>query len=234
MQEAKHFTIEGIAALEKMAQNGAEGASEALSKLINQKTQISTVQVRATPIEKVSDFIADPDAMVTAVRMALSGDVFGNIMLIYPEQSALNIADMLSKRPLGTVKDIDELDKSALKESGNIISGAFLTAISNYLDINMIESTPNLEIATLKTVVDASVALFVDNKIAESIAMEINFNLLTGSEHSEAEKIVPSISTQGYFIILLDLASAAKVSASLKTISGGQKMTEGGGIKRIK
>jgi chemotaxis protein CheC len=228
MSESTHYTLEGIAALEKMAEKGAEGASEALSKLINQKTQITTVQVRATPIENISDFIADPEAKVTAIRMALSGDVFGNIMLIYPEQSALNIADMLSKRPLGTVKEIDELDKSALKESGNIIAGSFLTAISDYLDVNMIESTPDLETAELKTVVDASVALFVNRKVAESIAMEINFSLITGAKNSEAEKIEPKISTQGYFIILLDLASAEEVSASLKTISGGQKMTEGG------
>jgi chemotaxis protein CheC len=224
MQESKIYTIEGIAELEKMAAEGAKGASSALSKLIDQETKITTVQVRATPIDKITDFIADPEAMVTAIRMAISGDVFGNILLIYPEQSALNVADLLSKRELGAVKEIDELDKSALKESGNIIAGSFLTSISNYLDINMVESTPSLEVDMLKEVVNSSIALFLERKIADSIAMEINFNLSTGASISEAEKIVPSISTQAYFIILLDIDSANKVTASLKTISGGQKM----------
>jgi chemotaxis protein CheC len=224
MPESKIYTIEGIAELEKMAAEGAKGASSALSKLIDQETKITTVQVRATPIDKISDFIADPEAMVTAIRMAISGDVFGNILLIYPEQSALNVADLLSKRELGSVKEIDELDKSALKESGNIIAGSFLTSISNYLDINMVESTPSLEVDMLKEVVNSSIALFLERKIADSIAMEINFNLSTGASISEAEKIVPSISTQAYFIILLDIDSANKVTASLKTISGGQKM----------
>lgn len=226
MDTKKYFTDEGIKALEKMATEGAKGASESLSKLINQSVQVKTLHVRATPIERVSEFIAEPEALVTTVTMELSGDVYGQIMLIYPKQSAINIADFLAKRPLGKTLELDELDKSALKESGNIIAGSFLAAISDYLDINMIESIPDLANDMLGAIVESVVARFMGKQIAESVAMEINFGLATGAAEAAAEKIAPEIATQGYFIILLDIESAAKVMSSLKGISGGEKMTE--------
>lgn len=224
----QHFTNEGIKALEKMATEGAQEASGALSKLIGQKMSVATVAVRSVPIERVSEFIAQPEERVTTILMSLSGDVGGQIMLIYPQQSAVNVADFLAKRSLGVTRELDEFDKSALKESGNIIAGSFLAAISNYLNVNMIESTPDLATDMLKATVDTAIAKFVGAQPSEAIAMEINFGMST-PETSEASKIVPELQTKGYFILLLDISSAKKVMTSLKGISGGERMIQRGG-----
>ena len=133
----------------------------------------------------------------------------------------------MAKRSLGVTRELNELDRSALKESGNIIAGSFLAAISNYLDVNMVESTPDLASDMLKATVDTAIAKFVGAQPAEAIAMEINFGMST-SENAEAAKIVPEIQTKGYFILLLDIGSAEKVMASLKGISGGEAMIKKG------
>jgi len=145
-------------------------------------------------------------------------------MLIYPKQSAINVADFLSKRVTGKTTSLSELDESALKESANIISGSFLTAISNYLSVNMIESPPELLNGPLKEVVTKIVARFGEKELAESIAMEINFSMSSGE--GKAVEIAPELKTSGYFILLLDVVSASKVMNSLKGISGGQTMTQ--------
>lgn len=219
-----HFTKEGIKALEKMSDEGAKKASESLSKLINQKVEVKAVIVKAIPVEKAGDSIGEPEDMVTTILMEISGEADGQIMLIYPRQSALNIADLLAKRPLGKTVQLDELDKSALKESGNIIAGSFLAALSDYLTINMVESIPDLATDMLKATINAALARFAGKNIAEAIAMEINFGMGTGAP--AAEKIVPEIKTNAYFILLLDIESAAKVLKSLKKISGGEEMTK--------
>jgi chemotaxis protein CheC len=221
----EHFTPEGIKALEKMAMEGSVKASDALSKLIGQKISVSAVSVRSVPINKLTDLMPNTADQVVAVTMGLGGDVNGQIILVYPRQSALNVAAFLAKRPLGQEKEIDKLDKSAISESGNIIAGAFLAAISNYLDINMVESTPLLSTDSLEAVISATVSNFIDSKSVEAIAMEINFDMLTPAS-KEAVKIEPSIATKGYFIMLLNLESAKKVMGSLKDISGCQQMTK--------
>jgi chemotaxis protein CheY-P-specific phosphatase CheC len=225
MEIENQFTPAGIKALEEMARKGAKSASSALSKLIDQEVVIHTLHVRSVPIEQVSQFIAKPETDVINIALELSGDVYGYIMLIYENQSALNVVDFLAKRSLGQTKELSELDKSALMESGNIIAGAFLTEISNYLSVNMIELPPNFHQGKLKNTVNDVVYKFQRREIAESIAMEINYEMGTGRPGA-AEEIVPEINTSGYFILLLDLPSGIKVTSSLKDISGGKEMQE--------
>jgi chemotaxis protein CheC len=212
------LTAEGIAALELMAQKGAENASASLSALINQKVDMKTLAVRALPIEKISDIVGSPEDKVATVIMEVRGEVNGNIMLIYPEQSSINVADLLAKRALGTTTQLSELDKSALKESGNIISGAFLSSISNYLTINMVESIPDIAIDMLRSTIDFVLARFAKHEISEAVAFEIDFEMSTDSAATDAVK--------AYFILLLDVVSATDVLESLKKISGGQAMKQ--------
>ena len=119
------LTKEGIGELEKMAHRGAKKASESLSQLINQELEVKTLSARVHSIEKLSEIIGAPEEIVTTVIMEVRGEVDGNILLIYPQQAACNIADFLAKRKTGTTTKLDELDRSALRESGNIIAGSF-------------------------------------------------------------------------------------------------------------
>jgi chemotaxis protein CheC len=218
MDTKYQLTKEGLVALEKMAKEGADKASASLSKLISQEVAVKTIAVRAMPVEKIPEVIGSPEEIVTTVIMEVRGEVNGNIMLVYPQQSAINVADFLSKRKLGATAQLSELDKSALKESGNIIAGSFLSAISNYLSINMVETIPDIASDMLKATVDFVLARFAKQEASEAVAFEIDFEM--GTAAAAAEKI------KAYFVLLLDAESATKVLESLKDISGGQAMTE--------
>jgi chemotaxis protein CheC len=172
--------------------------------------------VRALSVEKIPEIIGSPEDMVTTIIMEVRGEADGNIMLVYPQQSAINVADFLAKRELGVTNQLSELDKSALKESGNIIAGAFLSAISNYLQINMVETIPDMASDMLKATVDFVLARFAKRETSEAVAFEIDFEM--GTTAAAADKI------KAYFVLLLDVESAEKVLSSLKEISGGQKM----------
>lgn len=218
MDQNYQLTKEGIGALEKMSHDGAKNASESLSKLINQPVEVKALAVRAMPIEKIADLIGDPEDMVTTIIMEVTGEAIGTIMLVYPQQSAINVSDFLAKRELGSTTQLDALDNSALKESGNIIAGSFLAAISNYLQINMVESIPDIATDMLKATMDFAIVKFAKKESGEAVAFEIDFEM--GTAAASTEKI------SAYFVLLLDVESANKVLQSLKKISGGQKMTE--------
>lgn len=218
MDTKNQLTKEGITEFEKMAQEGAKKASASLSKLINQETEVMALAVRTLPVEKITEIVGSPEDIVTTVIMEIKGDVNGNLALVYPQKSALNVADFLAKRTAGSTTQLAELDKSSLKESGNIIAGSFLAAISDYLTINMVESIPDIATDMLKATIDFMLAGFVKKGVSETVAFEIDFGM--GTTGAAAERI------KAYFVLLLDTESAAKVLGSLKKISGGQEMME--------
>ncbi|MBU4347359.1 MAG: chemotaxis protein CheC [Elusimicrobia bacterium] len=219
METKNQLTKEGIAAFEKMAHEGAKKASVSLSKLINQETEVMALAVRTLPVEKIPEIVGSPEDMVTTVIMEIKGDVNGSLALVYPQKSALNIADLLAKREIGSTAQLAELDKSALKESGNIIAGSFLAAISDYLTINMVESIPDIATNMLKATIDFMLAGFIKKGVSDTVAFEIDFGMGTTTT-TATEKI------KAYFVLLLDTESAAKVLGSLKKISGGRDMAE--------
>jgi chemotaxis protein CheC len=221
MSEKYQLTKEGLEALEKMAHEGAKNSSASLSMLINRDVSVETLAVRAIPIEKIPEVIGSPEDMVTTVIMEVRGEANGNIMLVYPKQSAINVADFLAKRELGTTTQLSELDNSALKESGNIIAGSFLSALSNYLSINMVETIPDIASDMLKSTLDFVLARFAKREASEAVAFEIDFEMGTAAAAAAAADRI-----KAYFVLLLDVESAAKVLESLKKISGGQEMTK--------
>jgi chemotaxis protein CheC len=215
MDTKYQLTKEGIAELEKMANEGAKKASESLSSMINQETTVQSLGIRVLDVEKISEIIGSPEEMVTTVTLKIKGEAQGNLMLIYPQQAALNVVDLLAKREIGSTTQLDELDKSALKESGNIISGSFLASISNYLTINMIESIPDIATDMLKATIDYVLAEFAKREMSDAVAFEIDFEMGT---LAAAGKI------RAYFVLLLDTESSDKMLESLKKTSGGQQM----------
>ncbi|HMK45784.1 MAG TPA: chemotaxis protein CheC, partial [Methanocella sp.] len=66
----------------------------------------------------------------------------GHIYLLFPENSAFSISDMLMCNELGTTKAITDIEKSALMEVGNVLISSFGDASAELLGITMLPSTP--------------------------------------------------------------------------------------------
>jgi chemotaxis protein CheC len=219
MNKQHNISAQGIKELEKMANEGAIRASTSLSKLILKDVKIRELAVRSLPLDKITKIIGKPEMEIISVAMEVHGDVKGDAVLVYPQQSAINLADFLSKRELGSTTELDELDISAIKESGNIIFGAFLSAISDYLSINMVESVPQLVTGMLKSSIEKVVKKFSEKDKSNTVAFEIDF--IMGTDTSEFKDDTIKV----YFILLLDVESTEKLLTSLKKISGGKSMT---------
>jgi chemotaxis protein CheC len=103
---------------------------------------ISVPQVKGVPLKEVVALVGPPESMAVVTYMKLMGDTEGRSLLVFPKQSAFNLVDILMKRSAGQTKFLKEMDCSALKEVGNILTGAFLTALADFLNIALIPSVP--------------------------------------------------------------------------------------------
>ena len=206
---------EELEIIEKVSQDGAKHASESLSKLIAQDVTVRALEARAVPVEEVHPVTGSPTEKASSVIMGISGEVSGNMLLMYPTKSALNMADLLLKRKLGTILKLDELDTSAIKESANIITGAFLSLLSTCLHINMIGDVPTFVEDTLWLVTDEFLVKYIGVGMKRSVALEIDFEINTAPPSPDP------IST--HLILIFDVRSVDKMLEALKNAAGNKK-----------
>lgn len=144
MNDFDILSKEQLDALKEVGTIGAGHAANALSQLAGKKIMISVPEVRAISLKEVVKLVGPPENLGAVVYMNLMGDTQGKSLLIFSRQSAFNLLDILMKRPAGQTKFLKEIDSSAIKEVGNILAGAFLTTLADFLNITLIPSVPLL------------------------------------------------------------------------------------------
>lgn len=189
----------------KMTNEAAENASAALSKLSSEKV---TVEVTRIEIAKIQTKFLDiePETIVVGIYLPITGEVKGAALLIFPEKTAYDICDLLVKREPGTTHKFTELDKSALKEAGNIICGSFLTVFANTLKVKIIEHVPEFSLDMFGAVVDVIIAEFAQ-RAEEAIAIEVRF-------------VFEKASIKGYLTLIFGLQEMKAIIKALG-IGGG-------------
>jgi len=155
---------------------GAGSASTALSRMIEKKVKINIPDVFVDRVEKVLKFLGESEKIMTVVLLKLLGDAPGIIFLMFSPESALKLAGVLTKNHKKNVKVLDDFDRSALREVGNILSGAAMTALANFLDLKIMQSVPDATTDMLGSVIDATLAE-VGRESDAVLVFKVNFKV---------------------------------------------------------
>jgi len=178
-------------ALREVANIGAGHAATALSTLTSTRIMISVPMVNVAP---PGDFVPEIPAglEVVAVQMGMSGSISGRTIFLLPFTAGIKLAERMLRRPRGSSKGLGELEQSALNEAGNILAGAYLTALSEFLKMRLMLSPPTLSTGDTMHALDA----FGDHAPraeAPILCVETEFFLEE-----------PSESLQGFFLLVPD------------------------------
>lgn len=131
-------------ALHTVAVNSAYNASRALSKWFKKGVRLTTDGFQSVPIGEVARSAGNPEDAVIAVHMALEGDITGDLLLIFPEKTAMILVDIMIGSPLGTTTSIGELETSCLQETGNIVGSSFTNCVASWLKLQCIPASPTV------------------------------------------------------------------------------------------
>jgi len=154
---------------------GAEKTAKNLSSLLDTKV---TVDIAHATLKKVVDIgeSFDPEEIVAGVYLPVTGEIKGASLFILPREFAFLMTDLLLKQKPGTTRSIDELAMSALQETGNIISGCYLSTFSNILKIKLIEHIPQFSFDMFGAILEQIVSSFAA-KADEALFIEIRYNV---------------------------------------------------------
>lgn len=145
--------------LREVANIGAGHAATALSQLTNRRIWVNVPLIRVVRLEDVAEMTGRADEVVAAVVMQVLGDLAGRTIQIFPPATASRLAGILLNQPdLDFPADFGELERSALKEVGNILGGAYLNALSDFLGMLLLTSVPGLAIDLCAAVLTSSSA----------------------------------------------------------------------------
>ena len=123
MDDIRSLKALQLDALREVANIGAGHAATALSQMIGGTIMISVPTINVSRLEEVPPQISEPEEPVAAVLMHMMGDLTGRTLLVFPKPTAARLASLMLRRP-GSSEELGEMEQSAIKEAGNILSSA--------------------------------------------------------------------------------------------------------------
>jgi chemotaxis protein CheC len=148
------LSAERMDALKEVANIGAGHAATALSMMTGARIMIDVPTVNVAPLEELIPGIADANSQIVSVMMDMHGSLQGHTLLALPLITGRRLADLMLRRERRPGGALDMLEESALKEAGNILGGAYMTALSEFLSMTLLPSPPRLTVGTTHDVMD--------------------------------------------------------------------------------
>lgn len=130
--------------MDTVALSGGESASRALTKWFGRQVQITTGGFSVVPLTELSAVICDPEEVIVAVHTRIAGSLDGHVLLAFPEAVAFQITDTLMQQPQGTTTALGEIEQSAIQETGNLVSSAFISSLATSLGVRAVPTSPTL------------------------------------------------------------------------------------------
>jgi chemotaxis protein CheC len=204
MEDVRDLKESQLDAMREVANIGAGHAATALSQMTNRKIMITVPRVNVRPLEEACDIVGTPGEVIAAVLMHMMGDLTGRALLMFPQAAARTICDFLLRRSMGTTQDFGDMEKSALKEAGNILASAYLNALSDFMGMMLVPSVPSLTI-DLSGAILSSAHLNFGHDRDYAFCVETSFRV-EGTDESLG----------GHFLLLPDIASVRSIFDAIR------------------
>ncbi len=188
--------------LKEIGNIGAGNATTAHSVMLNSNLRMEVPVVKFLDFNEIPDMVGGPETIVAAVLTHFTGELQGMTLFILELEEAKNLAGtMLSKTYPEDFKEFDHMDKSALKEVGNILMSSYISSIGTLTNLQIRTEPPaicvdmagavlSLPISELGQVSDQ--ALIIDSKFLDN-QRPINGFLMFVTDEMSSEHIFESL-----------------------------------------
>ncbi len=206
MKEIVKLNEEQQDAIREIGNIGAGHASTALSQMVGDRVEMKVPMVYLVPVEKVPEIMGGPERLIAGIYLQILGDAKGRVLVTFPKENAMFLAGLLLNQDRDTSGEISSEEESALKELGNILTGAYLTALSTFLNLSLVPSTPSFSFDMAGAIVDL---------IVIELSQTVEYALTI-----ETEFIISDRKFNGQFFLFFDSGSLGTVLSSIGMTDG--------------
>jgi chemotaxis protein CheC len=179
-------------ALRELENIGIGNTATSLYKLTNNLVQTRVLGAKFELIENIPKITGISEFPVLGSFMHIEKDLSGYILIFFPEKSVKNLSIILSGEDRG-IDSVDTISRSLIEEVSHILAGTYVTALSKFLNLNILISTPY-------TVYDMFGSIL--NSVLTEMSCKADFALLL-----DAEFLIKEEKIYGNVLTLFDPAS---------------------------
>ncbi len=190
-------------AIKEVGNIGMGHATTSLSKMLDKKIDITLNSIRFVPLVYVPDLVRNEDTVIGVIQQ-LKGSINGYLLLMLSKDSAKFLTKIMLDEPVDE-DTFSEMEQSLLKELCNIMSGTYISAISNFLGISIMLSPPSQVYDMAEAIINQLVGMMITD--AENVLfLRTEFNVHT-------EKLY------GKILIFTDTTSLSKILEAINRIA---------------
>lgn len=186
--------------LKEIGNIGAGNATTAIASMLQLRLDMNVPKVQLLSFPELGGAVGGEENQIVGIYLEVGSDISGSMMFLLQMESARFLVNKMMMKEGGDPNSFDEIEMSALKEVGNIIAGSYLSALASMTQLTITPSVPYLAIdmaAAILSVPAIQFGQYGDNA------------LLIQTEFGD------DVMIDGYFILLPDLESYAKILSSL-------------------
>jgi chemotaxis protein CheC len=162
--------------IKEFANIGAGSAATALGTMLDVDLMNDVTSCNIMPLSQVPEWLGGAEKVVAGTYTQLCGSLKSGILVILPSESAIMLLKHLTKEQVD-LSNLNELQRSCLKEVGNICLCWYLIAVSKMVDIDMIPAPPDATVDLLGAVLDMPLAA-LGAKVDTVLAVHTSFKAL--------------------------------------------------------
>lgn len=190
--------------LKEIGNIGAAHAATSLSQILAKKIDMYVPKVELVSFDGMFELAGGVDEVVVGIFLRLQGDVSGNMFFMLPIDSANHfIRGLIGDDTFDFhTPPFPEIGVSAMQELGNILSGSYLAALSDFIGLQIQPTVPSLSV--------------------DMVGAIVSFGLIEISHYSDEVIVINTElkedgmkSVNGHFFLLPDPSSYEAIFRSL-------------------
>ncbi len=132
--------------LREVGSIGTGNAATALSGLLGCPVRITLPEVRIMGYNEAIDWIGGPENVTAGVLVHISGDMGGIMLAVQPLEFVNAILHHMLGNQVDSYGQLDELQRSALVEVGNIMISTFINALTGLSGMRVALTVPSITV----------------------------------------------------------------------------------------
>lgn len=182
--------------LKEIGNIGAAHAATALSDLLNKKIDMRVPKVEMVTFNDMMELAGGSETVVVGIFLRIEGEAEGSMFFVLPiEQANRFIRRLIYDETFDfNYPPVSEIGLSAMQEMGNILSGSYLSALSDFTGLKIYPTVPGLSVDMFGAII--STGLIELSQVGDTVIV-INTSIFE-EDYSEEEAV------RGHFFLLPD------------------------------
>jgi len=156
-----------IDCLQEIGNIGSGNAASSLSAMLAKPVTMHVPKVTVMDYQSVIDAMGGSEKIMTAILVMFHGDIKGMMMFLLEDAFAQIVVNTFMGKDRIDVIKMDEADASAVKEMGNIMAGAYLSALGAMAEFTIAMDPPSMTVDMMGALMNAPMSML--NEVGDKV-----------------------------------------------------------------